>query len=100
LLDFEKRLQAVDAAREADKKYIIETISQKVAGIVNTRAASPPSAPSRRTSEYGYEHVVKAGETLSEIAAAYKTTTDAIVKANGLKDANSIRAGQKLFIPE
>ena len=29
-----------------------------------------------------------------------RAQVDAVVKANGLKNADSIRAGQKLFIPE
>ena len=45
-------------------------------------------------------HVVAAGETLSAIATAYRTTVSAILQLNRLPDANSIRVGQKLMIPE
>ncbi|RAS27795.1 LysM peptidoglycan-binding domain-containing protein [Paraburkholderia bryophila] len=44
-------------------------------------------------------HIVQPGETLSSIAAKYGTTTDAMVGANGLKDANHIYAQQHLKIP-
>jgi len=48
----------------------------------------------------GYEHVVKEGETLSAIAAAYKVKPAAIIEANDLANPNALRAGQKLFIPK
>ena len=44
-------------------------------------------------------HVVRRGETLSSIAARYGTTTQAIVRANGLPNPNYIYAGQRLVIP-
>jgi LysM repeat protein len=44
-------------------------------------------------------HTVRRGETLSSIAARYGTTVQAIVQANGLANANTIYAGQRLIIP-
>lgn len=44
-------------------------------------------------------HLVKDGETLYSIARLYKVAVADILKANGLKDADSIRAGAKLRIP-
>lgn len=44
-------------------------------------------------------HYVKAGEYLKLIAARYKVTVDAIVKANNLRNANLIYPGQRLNIP-
>ena len=46
------------------------------------------------------EHVVKNGETLSDIAASYgNITTQDIMKANGLKNANRLSENQLLLIP-
>ena len=46
------------------------------------------------------EHIVKEGETLSDIAMEHgHITAQDILKANGLKDANRISANQLLFIP-
>jgi murein DD-endopeptidase MepM/ murein hydrolase activator NlpD len=46
------------------------------------------------------EHVVKSGETLSDIALLYGgVTTQDILRANGLKDANRLAAQQILLIP-
>lgn len=42
---------------------------------------------------------VKYGDTISELAEQYGTTTDAIVQANNLRDPNFILAGQNLVIP-
>jgi len=47
----------------------------------------------------GQVHVVRAGETLSSIAARYGTTPQAIAAANNLANANYIYAGQRLTIP-
>lgn len=44
-------------------------------------------------------YVVQRGDTLSGIAQRYKTTVAAIVKANGIKNANLIYVGQRLAIP-
>lgn len=44
-------------------------------------------------------HVVKYGETLAIIAGRYGTSVTAIVRANGLVNANRIYPGQRLIIP-
>ena len=59
-----------------------------------TGSAAGSTAPSTEQT-----HQVKSGETLSEIAARYGTTTSAIVRLNGLRSADSIRIGQTLKIP-
>jgi LysM repeat protein len=47
----------------------------------------------------GIAHVVKPGETLATIAQAHGTTVSAIVRANGLANADLIWVGQQLAIP-
>ena len=44
-------------------------------------------------------HVVASGDTVGEIAARYATSVSAIVDANGLRNANLIKIGQRLTIP-
>ncbi len=44
-------------------------------------------------------HVVSRGETLAAIALRYGTTVQALVQANGLRNANYIWVGQRLIIP-
>ena len=45
-------------------------------------------------------HVVQAGETLSSIATRYGVSVKEVARANRLKDADMLRRGQKLLIPE
>ena len=44
------------------------------------------------------EVVVKAGDTVSELALKYNTTIDAIQQANKLQDVNLIFVGQRLEV--
>ncbi len=46
------------------------------------------------------EHVVKAGETLSEIAEKYGASTSAIMEFNRISNANRIQVGMRLRIPK
>lgn len=57
--------------------------------------AAAPSAPAAGSGT----HTVAAGETLSQIARRYGTTTRAIVDANQLSDPDRVRVGQQLTIP-
>jgi|CXWL01.1.fsa_nt_gi LysM repeat protein len=45
-------------------------------------------------------YTVQPGDTLTKIATRFNVTVEAIVRANNLKDANSIRVGQTLVIPD
>lgn len=44
-------------------------------------------------------HVVRTGDTLSEISERYRTSVSAIMSMNGIRDARSLRAGATLVIP-
>ncbi|MGC6425643.1 MAG: LysM peptidoglycan-binding domain-containing protein [Akkermansiaceae bacterium] len=45
-------------------------------------------------------HTVQRGDTLWALSRKYGTTPDAIMKANGIKDANKVHLGAKLTIPQ
>ena len=62
-----------------------------------TAATAPATAPAPRPTTTSY--TVKAGDTVSHLAAKYGTTVSAIVAANGLDSRAMIRIGQKLSIP-
>jgi LysM repeat protein len=44
--------------------------------------------------------VVESGQTISEIAQAYKVSQEEIMNVNKIKNASRIRVGQKLLIPK
>lgn len=105
LEDLQRQLRAIDAARVQDKKEIYDDISAKVAKLIKASARSSGGtttrAATRSDTQTGWEHVVQSGETLSQIAAAYKVRMSVIADANGMKSIDSpIYAGQKLFIPD
>jgi LysM repeat protein len=89
----EAKIKALDAARERDKKVILDTLSEELAKLSTARATAPAGSS-------GTEHVVQKGETLSAIATKYGVTADAIVRANNLNNPNALQIGQKLTIPK
>ena len=56
-------------------------------------AQKPAGSPKPKT------HVVKTGQSLSQIAALYRTSIIELKRANDLKDASQIRPGQRILIP-
>ena len=101
----EQTIKNLETARINDKEEIIEKLSVKISEIAqnNLRTPSYSSSPSRPSSAYqgiGYEHTVAIGETISAIATAYNVSSSVIIEANNINNPNTIRVGQKLFIPE
>lgn len=95
----EQRVQALDAARAKDKQAIVDQLSAKIAEIMSS-GSGRSSRRSAVSVSGGNEHIVQEGETLSAIAAAYKIRPSALIKANGIQDPDSLRAGQRLVIPK
>jgi LysM repeat protein len=83
--------QEVAAANNIPAPYTIYR-GQKLV-IPGVQPTPEPTAAVRK-------HVVQPGETLLAIAVQYDTTTEAIMQANNLSDANYLRVGQELVIPE
>lgn len=103
LAGLEGRLRTLEATRDKDKQELLDRLSAKMADILKASAAPaarPQPSGRRAASGVGYEHEVKAGETLSAIATAYGAKMSAILDANGLKNADQLRVGQKLMIPQ
>ncbi|MCB1102960.1 MAG: LysM peptidoglycan-binding domain-containing protein, partial [Kiritimatiellae bacterium] len=101
LEDLNRRIGSVDAARQADKKQMVDELSRQSSALLAAQQSQSRSRPAstRSFSGEGYEHVVQAGETLSAIATAYGVRVSDIVEASNLSSPDQLRVGQKLFIP-
>lgn len=81
----------VENTQAVDQSAYLQVLNQANAGTQATQA--------QQFSNTLKKIQVKYGDTVSELAEQYGTTTDAIVKANNLRDPNFILAGQNLVIP-
>lgn len=87
------------------QKTQMDALPDKIVAKVNAILPKAQPAPrqqqsSQRRASEGWEHTVASGDTISAIATAYGVKQADIIRENGLKDANSLRVGQKLFIPK
>lgn len=71
----------------------------EIAVEVNRRLGVADTAPDAGAAQGVTVYTVKKGDTLSQIAAKYGTTYQAIAAYNGIKNPNVIRVGQKIKIP-
>lgn len=81
----------VENTQAVDQSAYLQVLNQANAGSQATQA--------QQFSNTLKKIQVKCGDTVSELAEQYGTTTDAIVQANNLRDPNFILAGQNLVIP-
>lgn len=81
----------VENTQAVDQSAYLQVLNQANAGTQATQA--------QQFSNTLKKIQVKYGDTVSELAEQYVTTTDAIVQANNLRDPNFILAGQNLVIP-
>jgi chromosome segregation ATPase len=86
----------------ADLQGAVRQIAERLASAQNQlqdlgkrRETARKAGPAR-----GGQHIVRAGETLTTIAARYGISLQTLMEANRITDANSIREGQKLSVPE
>jgi hypothetical protein len=94
----ERQVQSLAAGRDADRKQIVNQVAS-IVGASGSGSSGRSSSGRSGGSQSGVEHVVESGQTLSAIAVAYKVSASSIKKANSLK-SDTLRAGQKLFIPK
>ena len=63
-----------------------------------TTNTNKPEAPAA-TPALANKYTVKQGDTFWKIAQAHKTTPEAIMKANNIRDAKKLKAGMQLRVP-
>ncbi len=95
LSSLRSEMATLKAAMDSKISLVVDEVARE-----NERLLSKMKTSQKASYAQGYEHAVGPGETLSDIARQYKTTVKAILEANQLSDANSLRVGQKLFIPQ
>ena len=71
----------------------------EIAAEVNRRLGVEDTTSDAGAAQGVTVYTVKKGDTLSQIAAKYGTTYQAIAAYNGIKNPNVIRVGQKIKIP-
>jgi nucleoid-associated protein YgaU len=89
-------VKALDAAREADKKAIIDQLAKELAAVSGSRGAAVATQSSGAAA--GSEYTVQKGDTLTLIAKNRGVTVAELRKANNLT-SDSLKVGQKLVIP-
>lgn len=106
-------VKEIDRKRQEDNEHVVQelqSLSKSLTSNASSRRSSAgstdvPTMSEPRGPEEGFYYTVQEGNTLALIAKAYrdkgiKVTTTQILAANpGLK-ANSLRVGQKIFIPK
>jgi membrane-bound lytic murein transglycosylase D len=65
---------------------------------IHTKLASLPAAQFRPPADFSGRHRIQSGETLSGIAARYRTTVNELMHMNGLS-SHRIRAGDYVYVP-
>ena len=93
----EARVKALDAARETDKKVIIDQLAKELATMSGSHGGKTATQPTPATTST--EHIVTAGETLTSVAKSCGVTISDLRKANNLT-SDSLKVGQKLVIPK
>lgn len=96
----DERFREYEKARTADRQFMVDEVSRRLAEHLNRVSAPPTPTTSATGPQRGRYHEVQPGETLSEIAHAYNVRVPAIVRANELDNPDRLRVGQRLFIPD
>lgn len=105
------KIRELDRKREEDKKLILDELRKLAQNPLpetssrRVRRTEPEPTPAPATVLKGREHIVKSGETLAAILAAYqqdgvRVTQAQVVKANPGLHPDRLSVGQKLFIPD
>lgn len=87
-----QNLASLNHLSNPNEIYVGQTL--KLQATTNTSTQTTTSTPATSTNQGTY--TVKAGDTLSAIAAAHGTSYEALAQANGISNPNEIYVGQTL----
>ena len=109
------QVRQIDQKRQSDNQEILKELEKLEKALSVAPSRRPPEnsapdataapAPAPGTPQSGYNYEIKSGDTIAAIAKAYraqgiKVTTEEILRANPGLNPNSLRVGQKIFIPQ
>jgi len=98
LARLEQRIHAVEQAQSRDREQIVQAAGKAAASELQKALAG--SAPRAGGNAGRYKtYTVVAGDTLSLIAEAFKTTINELMRLNNLSDPNQLSVGQALRVP-
>ena len=97
---FFKNKSSDDAGLNDTQVTATASASPSAETTISPSATTKPSSSSDRPSSPSQTHVIAQGETLFSIATKYDLNWTELAKANGISDADKIKAGQTLIIPE
>ncbi len=107
IYSYEKELEKIKNQMAFIKKDLQKEFNKKMDLVIdevvkeNQKIAEKINALSKTTTyDVGSYHIVKKGETLSEIASKYNVSIEDIMAANNIENPDRLRVGQKLFIPQ
>ena len=92
------KIDGINGNVDCNNCYVDYPTVIKKAGLNGYKKTSNPSENKTDKKPKQKTYIVKKGDTLSAIAAKYKTTVSAIAKKNGIKNPDIIYVGQKLII--
>ena len=92
------KIDGINGNVDCNNCYVDYPTAIKKAGLNGYKKTSNPSENKTDKKPKHKTYIVKKGDTLSAIAAKYKTTVSAIAKRNGIKNPDIIYVGQKLII--
>jgi LysM repeat protein len=95
LVDLQGAMVQIAERLAMAQEQIQDLTAQREAARQTAREAARKPAPAR-----GGQHTVRPGETLTAIATRYGISVKTLMEANRITDADSIREGQKLTVPE
>ncbi len=94
------RINGIEGNVDRDVAYKDYPKIIRDAGLNHLDGTSVPSEPSQpQPPEEERVYTVKAGDTLSGIAAKFGTTTEELVRLNNIKNPDLIYVGQKIILP-